>query len=136
LIGVLTVYETIYFASSLRLPLTLPATKKRALVEEVVAEMGLTECMHTPIGNWHVRGVSGGQRRRVSIAMELVTKPSLLFLVKTASLSLSASLLFLSCEQFAVSASNLMPGLTFEPHRACATEQAFDAPRGRPFEIL
>ena len=50
------------------------------VADGVVAELGLTEAAHTVIGNWHMRGVSGGQRRRVVIGCELVVSPSLIFL--------------------------------------------------------
>lgn len=49
-------------------------------VDDTIAELGLSVCEHTPIGNVLIRGVSGGQRRRVSIGCELVTAPTVLFL--------------------------------------------------------
>lgn len=42
--------------------------------------MGLQDAIHTPIGNWHLRGLSGGEKRRVSIALEILTRPRILFL--------------------------------------------------------
>ncbi|PHT79376.1 ABC transporter G family member 12, partial [Capsicum annuum] len=42
--------------------------------------MGLQDCADTFIGNWHLRGISGGEKRRVSIALEILMKPRLLFL--------------------------------------------------------
>lgn len=54
--------------------------EKRDLVEGTINEMGLQDCADTVIGNWHLRGVSGGERRRVSIAVEIITRPRLLFL--------------------------------------------------------
>lgn len=83
LIGVLSVRECIQYGALVRLPRGMARASKTALVDEVIAAMGLTECANTPIGNWHMRGVSGGQRRRVSIAMELLTRPLLLLLVRT-----------------------------------------------------
>jgi ABC-type multidrug transport system ATPase subunit len=51
-----------------------------AVVSDVIAELGLESVRDTYIGTWHLRGVSGGQRRRVSIGCELVTSPRLVFL--------------------------------------------------------
>jgi ABC-type multidrug transport system ATPase subunit len=54
--------------------------KKLARVEEVIMELGLNGCRHTRIGGPDQRGVSGGERKRVSIAIEIVAQPSILFL--------------------------------------------------------
>ena len=80
LIGTLTVRETIGYSALLRLPDKMPREDKRALVEGTIIEMGLQDCADTVIGNWHLRGVSGGEKRRVSIALELLMRPRLLFL--------------------------------------------------------
>jgi ABC-type multidrug transport system ATPase subunit len=80
LIGTLTVRETIGYSALLRLPDKMPREDKRVLVEGTIAEMGLQDCADTVIGNWHLRGVSGGEKRRVSIALELLMRPRLLFL--------------------------------------------------------
>jgi ABC-type multidrug transport system ATPase subunit len=42
--------------------------------------MGLQDCADTIVGNWHLRGISGGEKRRVSIALEILMRPRLLFL--------------------------------------------------------
>lgn len=44
-------------------------------VDEVIAELRLRQCAHTRVGNEYVRGVSGGERRRVSIAVQLLWNP-------------------------------------------------------------
>lgn len=43
-------------------------------------EMGLQDCADRQIGNWQRRGVSGGEKKRVSIALEILTRPSIMFL--------------------------------------------------------
>ena len=58
----------------------MPSKEKVAIVDEVISELGLDSTRDTYIGTWHLRGVSGGQRRRVSIGCELVTSPKLIFL--------------------------------------------------------
>lgn len=80
LIGTLTVRETISYSARLRLPDKMSWSEKRALIESTIIEMGLQDCADTVIGNWHLRGISGGEKRRVSIALEILTRPRLLFL--------------------------------------------------------
>lgn len=80
LIGTLTVRETISYSAQLRLPDKMAGEEKRALVESTIVEMGLQDCADTVIGNWHLRGISGGERRRLSIALEILMTPALLFL--------------------------------------------------------
>jgi len=58
----------------------MPKAEKRAIIESTIVDMGLQDCANTPIGNWHLRGLSGGERRCVSIALEILTRPRMLFL--------------------------------------------------------
>ena len=53
---------------------------KMALVDDIIADLGLSDAAHTLVGNWAIRGLSGGQRRRLSIGCELVLRPVLMFL--------------------------------------------------------
>lgn len=76
----LTVQEQITYAALLRLPSDMPKDKKLLRVQRVIQELGLAKVKNTMIGNQIVRGVSGGERKRVNIGTELVTDPSLLFL--------------------------------------------------------
>ncbi|KAK3119460.1 hypothetical protein QOZ80_9AG0670860 [Eleusine coracana subsp. coracana] len=76
----LTVRETLLFCAALRLPRTAPNSTKSAAAEAVIAELGLAGCADTVVGNALVRGVSGGERKRVSIGHELLVNPSLLLL--------------------------------------------------------
>ncbi|GKV13883.1 hypothetical protein SLEP1_g24845 [Rubroshorea leprosula] len=96
LIGTLTVRETISYSARLRLPDQMPWPDKRALVESTIIEMGLQDCANTVIGNWHLRGVSGGEKRRVSIALEILMRPRLLFLDEPTSGLDSASAFFVT----------------------------------------
>lgn len=96
LIGTLTVRETISYSARLRLPDRMPWSDKRALVESTIIEMGLQDCADTVIGNWHLRGISGGERRRVSIALEILMRPRLLFLDEPTSGLDSASAFFVT----------------------------------------
>lgn len=80
LIGTLTVRETIYYSAQLRLSNDISPGERKAIVDSTIREMGLQDCADTPIGNWHIRGLSGGEKRRVSIGLEILTRPRILFL--------------------------------------------------------
>ncbi|MFC6705641.1 FHA domain-containing protein [Flexivirga alba] len=71
----LTVQQALRFAAELRFPDDLPKELREQRVDEVMAELGLTEHAHTRVDK-----LSGGQRKRTSVALELLTQPSLLFL--------------------------------------------------------
>ncbi|WOG96299.1 hypothetical protein DCAR_0415634 [Daucus carota subsp. sativus] len=96
LIGTLTVRETISYSARLRLPDKMAWEEKRSLVESTIVEMGLQDCAETVIGNWHLRGISGGEKRRVSIALEILMRPRLLFLDEPTSGLDSASAFFVT----------------------------------------
>ncbi|KAH7516609.1 ABC transporter G family member 21 [Ziziphus jujuba] len=76
----LTVLETLKFAALLRLPKNLTKEEKIEQAEMIVVELGLTRCRNTIIGGPLLRGVSGGERKRVSIGQEMLVNPSLLLL--------------------------------------------------------
>ncbi|TMW99192.1 hypothetical protein EJD97_002921 [Solanum chilense] len=76
----LTVRETLIFCALLRLPNSLNRKEKITVTDSVIAELGLNKCEDTIIGNSFIRGVSGGERKRVSIAHEMLINPSLLIL--------------------------------------------------------
>ncbi|KAH6826792.1 Membrane fusion protein Use1 [Perilla frutescens var. hirtella] len=80
LFPMLTVFETLMFAAEVRLPPSISTAEKKKRVIELVNQLGLTSAMHTNIGNEGTRGVSGGEKRRVSIGVDIIHKPSLLFL--------------------------------------------------------
>ncbi|KAM9817768.1 broad substrate specificity ATP-binding cassette transporter ABCG2b isoform X2 [Syngnathus typhle] len=81
LMGTLTVRENLRFSANLRLdPRRHSSADKRARVDAILDELGLNDCADTKIGTEFLRGVSGGERKRCSIGMELITSPALLFL--------------------------------------------------------
>ncbi|MQL94468.1 hypothetical protein Taro_027123 [Colocasia esculenta] len=76
----LTVTETLVFTALLRLPDSLSRQEKVAQAQRVIAELGLGRCSHSMIGGPLFRGISGGERKRVSIGQEMLINPSLLLL--------------------------------------------------------
>jgi ABC-type multidrug transport system ATPase subunit len=76
----LTVYETVLYSALLRLPKDMSNAAKKYRVLETLEELGILGIKDTRIGNEGERGISGGEKRRVTIACELVTSPSILFM--------------------------------------------------------
>ena len=76
----LTVRETVMFAAKLRLPQSTPDKVKDERVTELVELLGLSHIADSIIGKEGRRGISGGERKRVSIGVELITRPDVLFL--------------------------------------------------------
>ncbi|KAL1440513.1 hypothetical protein MTO96_009369 [Rhipicephalus appendiculatus] len=74
LLPALTVYEAISMSVELRIP-TLSQTAKEEMVQRSIAEWGLHECRNT-----RTEDLSGGERKRLAIAQELVNNPPVLFL--------------------------------------------------------
>ena len=72
--------EAIRFSAKLRLPRITADDEIEALADAMLRELGLGRCADTMIGGKLVAGISGGERKRTSVGLELVTKPSLVFL--------------------------------------------------------
>ncbi|KAJ1994546.1 (ABC) transporter [Coemansia spiralis] len=75
-----TVYEAVMTSALLRLPQKMSRVAKEERVHSVLKELGLWSVKDSRIGKNGARGISGGEMRRVSIACELVTSPSIIFL--------------------------------------------------------
>lgn len=89
----LTVMETISYAAQLRLPRKMNKKDREDRVQEVLEMMGILHCKNTIVGNTIRKGISGGERKRLCIAMELLSHPKLLFLDEpTSGLDSSTSL--------------------------------------------
>ena len=80
LMATLTVREAVHYSAQLQLPSSMSIQDKRERAESTIKDMGLHDAANTRIGGWRARGISGGEKRRVSIAIELLTHPQLLFL--------------------------------------------------------
>ncbi|KAI7736339.1 hypothetical protein M8C21_028112 [Ambrosia artemisiifolia] len=79
LIGSLTVREYLYYSALLQLPGFL--CEKKSVVENAIVAMSLSDCANNLIGSHCcTKGLSDGEKRRVSIARELVMEPRFLFI--------------------------------------------------------
>lgn len=81
-LGSLTVEEHLKYRAELSLPSSMPAEERAARVEQLIASLSLTKCRNRLIGNVAqamTRGISGGERKRLAFASEIVSDPSLLF---------------------------------------------------------
>ncbi|KAF5386697.1 hypothetical protein D9615_001976 [Tricholomella constricta] len=82
----LTVYEALLFAARLRLPENVQDIEKRELVDELMSKLGISSLKDVRIGyngdvgGGKARGISGGEMRRVSIGLELISRPDVLIL--------------------------------------------------------
>ncbi|XP_075716828.1 broad substrate specificity ATP-binding cassette transporter ABCG2 isoform X1 [Rhinoderma darwinii] len=78
--GTLTVRENLQFSAALRLPRSLRQKEKDERINQIIKELGLTKVADAKVGTQLIRGVSGGERKRTNIGMELITDPGILFL--------------------------------------------------------
>ncbi|CAF2502773.1 unnamed protein product [Rotaria sp. Silwood2] len=78
--GYLTVEETLMFTAELRLPRTLSDCERKVRVDEVLDDLGLKHARNDIIGVQSKRGISGSERKRLCVAMQLLNRPQLLFL--------------------------------------------------------
>lgn len=75
----LTVRETLSLAAELQLPKTWKVKARERYVQELLYRLGLVTCADTIVGDAKARGISGGEKKRLSIACELIASPSVIF---------------------------------------------------------
>ncbi|KAL3715787.1 hypothetical protein ACJRO7_007522 [Eucalyptus globulus] len=95
-LGTLTVKETIAYTAHLRLSSEMTKAEIDEVVETTIKEMGLEDCAENKIGNWHLRGISSGEKKRLSISLEMVTGPLILLLDEPTTGLDSASAFFVT----------------------------------------
>ena len=88
----LTVYENFLYAGRFRLPPNTTEDAISDLADDVVSYLGLNRVKNSIVGDVRRRGVSGGEKKRVNIGLELMARPKILFLDEpTSGLDASAS---------------------------------------------
>lgn len=81
----LSVRETLTFTAELRMAGTSTAEERRERVQEVIDLLGITKAADSLVGDTHTKSISGGERRRLNVANEMITDPSLLLLDEPSS---------------------------------------------------
>ncbi len=76
----MSVRENLMFSANVRLQRTKTINQRIEIVNRILRDLGLEKCADTRIGTHFIRGVSGGEKRRACIGMELVLSPTILFL--------------------------------------------------------
>ncbi|KAJ4962003.1 hypothetical protein NE237_021913 [Protea cynaroides] len=75
----LTVRETLSLAAELQLPHLSSADDRDEYVNNLLFRLGLINCADSNVGDAKVRGISGGEKKRLSVACELIASPSVIF---------------------------------------------------------
>lgn len=81
----LTVRETLRYAAILRLPHTMSKRSKLGRAEEMIRMFGLNDCANTLVGGPLLKGISGGEKRRLSLAVEMLNDPAVLIVDEVTS---------------------------------------------------
>lgn len=82
----LTVRENFIFSGRFQLPPDTTPQEIEDLADATMASLGLSRVMHSIVGDVTRRGVSGGEKKRVNIGLELMAKPQILFLGESSCL--------------------------------------------------
>ncbi|KAJ5277081.1 hypothetical protein N7497_006493 [Penicillium chrysogenum] len=109
LIGSLTVQETLKFAADLSLPSSVSKRERMDRIRTLLEAFGIQNQANTLVGTPIRKGISGGQKRRVSVAGQLITNPKILFLDEpTSGLDSTASFEVMSYAKELARANNLL----------------------------
>lgn len=80
LMSTMSVREALLFSANLKLPSHFPYKEKMERIERILIDLNISHIADSQIGGYLNRGISGGEKKRVAIGMELVHEPSILFL--------------------------------------------------------
>uniref|UniRef100_A0A7S3YF66 ABC transporter domain-containing protein n=1 Tax=Lotharella globosa TaxID=91324 RepID=A0A7S3YF66_9EUKA len=89
--------EALHFSAAMRLPQNTSIEERNELVEGLLMDLDLTKCADTLIGSVLIQGISGGEKKRTSIGVELITQPKIIFLDEPTS-GLDTYSAFNACE--------------------------------------
>lgn len=78
LMQTLTVRETLEFAASLTL--NVPLEQRNVIIDKLINDLKLDKCVDVLVGGNELKGISGGEKKRTSIAFELISDPQVVFL--------------------------------------------------------
>jgi len=78
--AMLTVQETLEYQAALRMNKGTTSDDRKKRIEEVLETVGIAYCRDVIVGDSRNKGISGGERKRLCVAIELLTRPKLLFL--------------------------------------------------------
>eukprot|EP00193_Tetraselmis_chui_P015996 CAMPEP_0177794034 /NCGR_PEP_ID=MMETSP0491_2-20121128/25415_1 /TAXON_ID=63592 /ORGANISM="Tetraselmis chuii, Strain PLY429" /LENGTH=1042 /DNA_ID=CAMNT_0019316633 /DNA_START=464 /DNA_END=3588 /DNA_ORIENTATION=- len=120
----LTVQENLHFSASVRLPDSYDHKRRLSVVRDTCELLQLMHIMNSVVGSVEKRGISGGQRKRVNIGVELVAQPSLLFLDEPTS-GLDST-----------SSQAVLNGLKLLSHRGMSSIMVIHQPRYTIFELF
>ncbi|KAJ5407151.1 hypothetical protein N7465_008435 [Penicillium sp. CMV-2018d] len=109
LIGSLSVWETVRFAADLSLPSSVSKRERMDRIRTLLEAFGIQKQANTIVGTPIRKGISGGQKRRVSVASQLITCPKILFLDEpTSGLDSTASFEVISYVRELAKSNNIM----------------------------
>lgn len=80
ILDTMTVREALTFSAKLKLPSSMGSKEKEQRALDVASLLNLTKSLDSLVGSSMIKGISGGEKRRLSLGMEMITNPSLLFL--------------------------------------------------------
>ena len=75
----MTVRETLAFRVELKIGSLLSKAARDEMVDDLLTQLVLTKAANTVVGDNKVRGISGGERKRLSIAVEMISSPSVMY---------------------------------------------------------
>lgn len=79
-IGEMTVLQNLYYSCQLRVDPNLSKSEIESRCRQIAALVGLESALDTIVGNILIKGISGGQKKLLTIATELLSNPDVIFL--------------------------------------------------------